>query len=92
MQIDTWSSSITAFTRKEVVEAVKSFNFKKGMGPDCFFWGVLHRNEHITDKMITKITEALSLPLFSLIYEKGDFYYCRKSIQRDQSNLLTSYR
>jgi hypothetical protein len=30
MQIDTRSSSVAAFTREEVVEAVKSCNFKKG--------------------------------------------------------------
>ena len=50
MQIDTGSSSVAAFTWEEVVEAVKSCNFKNGMVPDCFDEGVLHSNKLLKDK------------------------------------------
>ena len=36
MLIDTGSNSVTPFTREEVTEAMKSSNFNKGLGPDCF--------------------------------------------------------
>ena len=60
MHSDTGSSSVAAFTREEVVEAVKSCNFNKGMGPDCFDGGVLHSNEQLRDKVVSEITEALN--------------------------------
>ena len=37
MQIDSSSSAdIPPFTWEEVMEAMKSSNFNKGLGPDCF--------------------------------------------------------
>ena len=37
MQIDTGSSnSFQNFTREEILEASKTSNFNKGLGPDCF--------------------------------------------------------
>ena len=36
MQIDTGGDNVTPFTREEVIEAMKSSNFNKGLGPDCF--------------------------------------------------------
>ena len=36
MQIDTGSESVCLFSREEVKEAIKSSNFNKGLGPDCF--------------------------------------------------------
>ena len=36
MQIDTGSESVSLFSREEVKEAIKSSNFNKGLGPDCF--------------------------------------------------------
>jgi hypothetical protein len=60
MQIENESISVASFTREEVVEAVKSCNFKKGMGPDCFDGGVLHSNEQMKDKLVTEINDALN--------------------------------
>jgi len=36
MKIDSSSASVTPFTREEISEAMKSSNFNKGLGPDCF--------------------------------------------------------
>ena len=52
MQIDTNNygahhsghGNVTPFTRDEVIEAIKSCNFNKGLGPDCFDGNVLHSN------------------------------------------------
>ena len=53
MHIDTGSGSnallnhgvsVTPFTREDVIEAIKSCNFNKGLGPDCFDGNVLHSN------------------------------------------------
>ena len=78
MHIDTGSSSVVAFTREELVEAVKSCNFKKGMGPDCFDGGALHSNEQLKDKVVTEITEALNSASSPPIYEEKDSCHCRK--------------
>jgi hypothetical protein len=42
IQIDTGSGSNMAFTREEVAEAVRSCNFNKGLGPDCFDGNILN--------------------------------------------------
>ena len=36
MQINTGNESVSLFSREEVKEAIKSSNFNKGLGPDCF--------------------------------------------------------
>ena len=36
MQINTGNGSFSLFSREEVKEAIKSSNFNKGLGPDCF--------------------------------------------------------
>ena len=55
MQIDTnnydshhsGDGNVTPFTREEVIEAIKSCNFNKGLGPDCFDGSVLHSNNQL---------------------------------------------
>jgi hypothetical protein len=52
MQIDTnnydshhsVSGNVTSYTREEVIEAMKSCNFNKVFGPDCFDANILHSN------------------------------------------------
>ena len=41
MQIDTGNGSVSLFSREEVKEAIKSSNFNKGLGPDCFDGNIL---------------------------------------------------
>ena len=61
MQIDTNSrTSVTPFTMEEVNEAVKSSNFNKGLGPDCFDGNLLRNNNQLNEKVITEITGALN--------------------------------
>ena len=55
MQIDTnnyvghhsGNDNVTPFTRDEVIEAIKSCNFNKGLGPDCFDGNVLLSNNQL---------------------------------------------
>ena len=68
MQIDTSSranasdsgDNVTAFTKEEVIEATKSSNFNKGLGPDCFDGNLMRNNKTLNDKMITEITNAMN--------------------------------
>ena len=61
MQIDSSSSAdIPPFTREEVMEAMKSSNFNKGLGPDCFDGNLLKNNQQLNDKVTTDITIALN--------------------------------
>ena len=82
MQIDTGSSSVAAFTREEVVEAVKSCNFKKGMGPDCFDGGVLHSNEQLKDKVVSEITEALNSSSIPTYLREGRLVPLQKTLTK----------
>jgi hypothetical protein len=55
MQIDTnnyvghhsGNDNVTPFTREEVIDAIKSCNFNKGLGPDCFDGNVLLSNNQL---------------------------------------------
>lgn len=68
MQIDTSSRvnasssgvNVTAFTKEEVIEATKSSNFNKGLGPDCFDGNLMRNNKTLNDKMIIEITNAMN--------------------------------
>ena len=61
VQINTVSrTNVTPFTMDEVNEAVKSSNFNKGLGPDCFDGNVLRSNNQLNEKVITEITGALN--------------------------------
>ena len=68
MQIDTSSGvnasdsgdKVTAFTKEEVIEATKSSNFNKGLGPDCFDGNLMRNNKTLNDKMIAEITNAMN--------------------------------
>jgi hypothetical protein len=82
MQIDTGSSSVAAFTREKVVEAVKSCNFKKGMGPDCFDGGVLHSNEQLKDKEVIEITEALNSASIPTYLREGRLLPLQKTLTK----------
>jgi hypothetical protein len=68
MQIDTSSGvnasdsgdNVTAFTKEEVIEATKSSNFNKGLGPDCFDGNLMRNNKTLNDKMVAEITIAMN--------------------------------
>ena len=68
MQIDTSSrvnasdsgDNVTAFTKEEVIEATKSSNFNKGLGPDCFDGNLMRNNKVLNDKMVAEITIAMN--------------------------------
>jgi hypothetical protein len=70
MRIDTGSGvntslysgiSVTSFTREEVTEAIKSCNFKKGLGPDCFDGNILGSNTILKAKVVEEIVNALNI-------------------------------
>ena len=82
MQIDTGSDSNMAFTREEVAEAMKSCNFNKGLGPDCFDGGVLHRNEQLKDKLITEIVEALNSASIPTYLREGRLVPLQKTLTK----------
>ena len=42
------------------MEAMKSSNFNKGLGPDCFDGNLLKNNQQLNDKVTTEITIALN--------------------------------
>ena len=61
MQIDTGSGGGTLnFTREEIIEAAKTSNFNKGLGPDCFDGNLLSKSEQLKDKVVTEIANALN--------------------------------
>ena len=70
MHIDTGSGintspysgiSVTPFTRGEVLEAIKSSNFNKGLGPDCFDGNVLDSSTTLRAKVVEEIVNALNI-------------------------------
>ena len=61
MRINTSNSkNVSPFTHEEVLEAVKSSKFNKGLGPDCFDGNVLKNNSQLQDKVVDEITNALN--------------------------------
>ena len=52
---------VTPFTREEVLEAIKSSNFNKGLVPDCFDGNVLGSNTKLKAKVVEEITNALNI-------------------------------
>ena len=48
------------YCTEEVKEAIKSSNFNKGLGPDCFDGNLLRNNNQLNEKVITEITGALN--------------------------------
>jgi hypothetical protein len=52
---------VTPFTREDVIEAIKSSNFNKGLGPDCFDGNVLSSNTSLKTKVVEEITNALNI-------------------------------
>ena len=61
MRINTNNSNdVSPFTREEVVEAMKSSNFNKGLGPDCFDGNVMKNNPQLQKKIAEEITTALN--------------------------------
>ncbi len=57
MMIDT-SSEI--FRLSDISEAIKSCNFNKGLGPDCFDGNILQSDQILCDKVSYEIMEALN--------------------------------
>jgi hypothetical protein len=61
MRIDTINSNnVSPFTREEVIEAMRSSNFNKGLGPDCFDGNVMKNNPQLQEKIAEEITTALN--------------------------------
>ena len=61
MRINTNNSNdVSPFTREEVLEAMKSSNFNKGLGPDCFDGNVMKNNPQLQEKIAEEITTALN--------------------------------
>ena len=61
MMINTSNSNdVSTFTHEEVLEAVKSSNFNKGLGPDCFNGNVMKKNSQREDKVVIEITNAFN--------------------------------
>jgi hypothetical protein len=61
MRVDTSSANkVSPFTREEVVDAMRSSNFNKGLGPDCFDGNVLRNNSQLSEKVMAEITDALN--------------------------------
>jgi hypothetical protein len=69
MQVDTnnydshhsGSVNVTSFTREEVIEAIKSCNFNKGLSPDCFYRTVLQSNNQLEKKVVDEVSNALNV-------------------------------
>ena len=57
MMIDT-SSEIFRLT--DISEAIKSCNFNKGLGPDCFDGNILQSDQILCDKVSYEILDALN--------------------------------
>ena len=57
MMIDT-SSEIFRFA--DISEAIKSCNFNKGLGPDCFDGNILQSDQTLCDKVSYEIMDALN--------------------------------
>ena len=57
MMIDT-SSEI--FRLADIAEAIKSCNFNKGLGPDCFDRNILQSDQTLCDKVSYEIMDALN--------------------------------
>ena len=57
MVIDT-SSEI--FRLADISEAIKSCNFNKGLGPDCFDGNILQLSELLCSKVSLEIMDALN--------------------------------
>ena len=57
MMIDT-SSEI--FRLPDISEAIKSCNFNKGLGPDCFDGNILQSYQSLCDKVSYEIMDALN--------------------------------
>ena len=61
MRVDTnGTNKVSPFTREEVVDSMRSSNFNKGLGPDCFDGNVLRNNSQLSEKVMTEITDALN--------------------------------
>jgi hypothetical protein len=53
-------SSSELFKHSDITEAIKSSNFNKGLGPDCFDGNILQLNEHLCSKISLEIMDALN--------------------------------
>ena len=61
MRINTSNSNnVSPFTQEEVLLAVGSSNYNKGLGPDCFDGNVMKNYPQLQDKVVDEITNALN--------------------------------
>jgi hypothetical protein len=57
MRINTSNSNdVSPFAQEEVVLAVKSSNYNKGLGPDCFDGNVMRNHKQLEEKIVIEIT------------------------------------
>jgi hypothetical protein len=70
MHIDTGSGmntspfsgiNVTLFTEEDMIETIKSSNFNKGLGPDCYYGNVLGSNNRLKSKVVDEIVNALNV-------------------------------
>jgi hypothetical protein len=70
MHIDTGSGmntspfsgiNITLFTKKDVIETIKSSNFNKGLDPNCFYGNVSGSNNRLKSNVVDDIVNALNV-------------------------------
>jgi hypothetical protein len=53
-------SSSELLKLSDITEAIKSSNFNKGLGPDCFDGNILHLDELLCSKISLEIMDALN--------------------------------
>ena len=53
-------SSSELFKLSDVTEVIKSLNFNKGLGPDCFEGNILQLDELLCSKISLEIMDALN--------------------------------
>jgi len=53
-------TSSEIFRLSKILEAIKSSNFNKGLGPDCFDGNILQSDQSLCDKVSYEILDALN--------------------------------
>jgi hypothetical protein len=53
--------NVTPFKKEDVIEAIKSSKFNKGLGPDCFDGNIFGSKTRLKSKVVDEIVNALNL-------------------------------
>ena len=59
------------FRLSDVLEAIKAYNFNKGLAPDCFDGNILQLNETLGDKIAYEIMDALNSKVIPAYIQVG---------------------